>query len=133
MASDNPVRVLLIEDDAADTKAAITVFNTLGLEVQSKLTVSAARNYLDDVVAGLHPPPHLVVLDLGFRLESGFEIIRYWKSTPALQAIHIIVWTQAGQQDKKIAGYFGVAAVVTKSNGLKELESELKRVIAGLG
>jgi DNA-binding response OmpR family regulator len=69
---------------------------------------------------------------LGFRLESGFEIIRYWKSTPALQAIHIIVWTQAGQQDKKIAGYFGVAAVVTKSNGVKELESELKRVIAGL-
>jgi hypothetical protein len=31
MATENPARVLLIEDDVADTQAAITVFNTLGL------------------------------------------------------------------------------------------------------
>jgi hypothetical protein len=39
----------------------------------------------------------------------------------------------ASDQDRKIATYFGVTAVVPKSHGLKELEKELKRVIAGLG
>lgn len=132
MPVENPVRVLLIEDDEADTQQALTIFNTLGLEVQSIVTVLGARNYLEDVAAGTHPAPHLVVLDLAFGHESGFEVLRYWKSTPALQTIQIIVWTRAHQQERKIAAYFHVAAVVQKTLGLKELENVLKRVIAGL-
>jgi CheY-like chemotaxis protein len=132
MPAKNPVRVLLIEDDDADTQQAITIFNTLGLDVQSTITVLAARNYLEDVVAWTHPAPHLIVLDLAFALESGFEVLRYWKSTPALHTIQIIVWTRAHEQERKLAAYFHVAAVVKKSDSLKELESALKRVIAGL-
>ena len=55
MPVENHVRVLLIEDDDADTQQAFTIFNTLGLEVQPVVTVLAARNYLEDVVAGAHP------------------------------------------------------------------------------
>jgi DNA-binding response OmpR family regulator len=133
MPAKNPVRVLLIEDDAADTRNAVAIFNKLGLKVQSKITVLAARHFLEDVAEGEHAAPHLIVLDLGFPNESGFEVLRYWKSTPALQAIPVIVWTQAGDQDRKIAGYFSVAAVVMKSDGLKELENAVKSVVAGLG
>ena len=132
MPVENRVRVLLIEDDDADAQQAITIFNTLGLEVQSAVTVLAARNYLEDVATGAHPAPHLIVLDLAFALESGFEVLRYWKSHPALQTIQIIVWTRAHEQERKIAAYFNVAVVVQKSQGPKQLEGALKRVIAGI-
>lgn len=132
MPAENPVRVLLVEDDEADTRQALAIFNTLGLEVQSIVTVLAARNYLEDVAAGAHPAPHLIVLDLAFAQDSGFEVLRYWKSTPALHTIHIIVWTRAHEQERKIAAYFHVAAVVQKSQGPKQLENALKQAVSGL-
>jgi DNA-binding response OmpR family regulator len=132
MPVENHVRVLLIEDDDADAKQALTIFNTLGLEVQSAANVLAARNYLEDVAAGIQPAPHLIVLDLVFALESGFEVLRDWKSNPALQTIQIVVWTRAREQERKIAAYFNIAAVVQKSHGPKQLEDALKRVIAGI-
>jgi len=132
MPVENHVRALLIEDDAAHTQQAITIFKTLGLEVQSVVTVLAARNYLEDVAAGTHPAPHLIVLDLAFPLESGFEVLRFWKSNAALQTIQVIVWTRAQEQERKIAAYFNIAAVVQKSHGPKQLEDALKRVIAGI-
>src|ERR1700720_2696429 len=128
MPAKSAVRVLIIEDDAADARKAIAIFNKLGLEVQSTITVLAARNLLEDVAEGAHPAPRLIVLDLGFPLESGFEVLRYWKSVPALQTIPIIVWTHAEPRELELAGYFRVAAVVQKSSGPKELESALRRV-----
>jgi CheY-like chemotaxis protein len=132
MPPNSSLRVLIIEDKDPDTQKAITIFHKLGLEIQSKITVWAARNLLEEIAEGERPAPHLIVLDLGFPNESGFEILRYWKSTPALANIPIVVWTQAGEQDRDIAGLFRVRAVVEKSHGLEELEEELKRVIAGL-
>jgi CheY-like chemotaxis protein len=126
------IRVLIIEDEDADTQKAITIFHRLGLEIQSKITVWAARNLLEEIAEGEHSAPDLMVLDLGFPNESGFEVLRYWKSTPALAQIPIIVWTQAGELDRYIANLFKVSIVVQKSYGLEELEKELKRVIAGL-
>jgi CheY-like chemotaxis protein len=132
MPAENPIRVLLIEDDPADTQRAISICAKLGLEAQSRITVLAARDLLEDVAEGVHPAPHVIVLDLGFIRESGFEVLRYWKSMPSLNSIPVIVWTQAGDREREIAAYFHVAAVVLKSDGLEELESALKRVIAGL-
>lgn len=132
MSVENPVRVLLVEDNEADAQQALTIFNTLGLEVQSAITVLAARNYLEDVTAGTHLAPHLIVLDLSFALESGFEVLRYWKSNPGLQTIQIIVWTRAGEQERKLAAYFHVAAVAQKSQGPKQLENALKHAISAL-
>ncbi|MCU1255820.1 MAG: response regulator with CheY-like receiver domain and winged-helix DNA-binding domain protein [Candidatus Angelobacter sp.] len=126
------LRVLIIEDEDADTQKAIAIFHKLGLEIQSRITVWAARNLLEEIAEGERPAPHLMVLDLGFPNESGFEILRYWKSTPELANIPIIVWTQMGERDRDIAGLFHVSAVVEKSHGLEELEKELKRVTTGL-
>ena|ERR1700724_642877 len=83
------LRVLIIEDKDADTQKAITIFHKLGLEIQSKITVWSARNLLEEIAEGERPAPHLMVLDLGFPNESGFEVLRYWKSTPELANIPI--------------------------------------------
>jgi CheY-like chemotaxis protein len=132
MPKQSAIRVLIIEDEGADTEKAITIFNRLGLQIQSKTAVWSARNLLEDIANGEHPAPHLMILDLGFPHESGFEILRYWKSTPALAKISIIVWTQSRELDRHIADLFEVSAVVQKSQGTEALEKELKRVIAGL-
>jgi CheY-like chemotaxis protein len=132
MAPQLPLRVLIIEDEDADTQNAITIFGELKLGIESKITVWAARNLLEEIAGGEHPAPHLIVLDLGFPGESGFEILRYWKSTPELAKIPIIVWAQGGELDRYMADLFKVSVVVQKSHGLKELERELKRVIAEL-
>jgi len=126
------LRVLIIEDEAADTTKATVIFHKLGLKVQSKITIWSARDLLEKIAAGEHAAPHLIVLDLGFLYESGFAVLRYWKSTPALAKIPVIVWTQAGELDREIAGLFGVSGVVQKVHGLEKLETELKRVIAQL-
>lgn len=127
-----PLRVLIIEDEDADTQKAITIFHKLGLEIQSKITVRAASRLLEEIAEDEHPAPHLIVLDLGFLYESGFEILRYWKSTPSLATIPIIVWTQAGDLDRHIANLFGVSAVVQKFHGPEELEQVLEIVIANV-
>lgn len=132
MPKQSATRVLIIEDEHADTQKAITIFHRLGLEIQSKSSVWSARNLLEEIAEGERPAPHLMVLDLGFNDESGFAILRYWKSTSALAKIPIIVWTQMGDLDRHIANLFQVSAVVQKSHGLGALEKELKRVIAGL-
>ena len=132
MPKQSAIRVLIIEDEDADTQKAITIFHRLGLEIQSKITVWSARNLMEEIAEGAHPAPHLIVLDLGFNKESGFEILRYWKSSSVLAKIPIIVWTQTAELERSIANLFEVSAVVQKSHGLEALEKELKRVVAGL-
>lgn len=127
-----PLRVLIIEDQDIYTQKAVKLFEKLGLEVQSKGTVWAARNLLEEVAAGEYPAPHLMVLDLGFPNESGFEVLRYWHSTPQLTRIPVVVWTETSDLNRDIAVLFRVSAVVEKSHGVKELEREVKRVITGL-
>jgi len=72
MANQKMFRVLIVEDVPADIQKATDIFHKLSLEVQSQVTIAAARNLLEDVSSGEHPAPHLIVLDLGFPFESGF-------------------------------------------------------------
>jgi CheY-like chemotaxis protein len=122
-------RVLIIEDQDADTQKAAKIFQKLGLEIQTMVTVETAEHFLESVVQGSSDAPHLIVLDLGFPGESGFAILRYWKSTPQLSSIPIVVWTQMGSVDCDLAALFGVSSVVKKSQGVGALESAVKQAV----
>jgi CheY-like chemotaxis protein len=122
-------RVLIVEDDDADTQKAGKIFQKLGLDIQSMVSVETAEEFLQRVVQGVFDPPDLIVLDLGFPGESGFAILRYWKSTPQLSAIPIVVWTQLGKVDCDLADLFGVGHVVKKSQGTAALESAVKQAV----
>jgi hypothetical protein len=50
MAPQLPLRVLIIEDEDADTQNAITIFGELKLGIESKITVWAARNLLEEML-----------------------------------------------------------------------------------
>jgi len=119
-------RVLIIEDTPADTRQSTAVVKKLGAQDVTALNnIASAILFLQDVVEGTKEAPDLILLDLSFPRESGFEVLRFWKSNPKLEPIHIVVWTIMGDTERKLCKFFGVEHVVPKWAGPKELESVL--------
>jgi CheY-like chemotaxis protein len=126
-------RVLIIEDTPADVRQSTAVVKKLGAsDVITFNNIAAAMLFLQDVVEGTKQAPDLILLDLSFPRESGFEVLRYWKSTPKLHQIHVVVWTVMGDTEKKLCQFFGVEHVVPKWAGPKELEAALKTFVPDL-
>jgi CheY-like chemotaxis protein len=120
-------RVLIIEDTPSDARQSAAVMKKLGAEdVLALNNIAAALLFLQDVVEGTKEAPDLILLDLSFPQESGFEVLRYWKSSPKLHPMQIVVWTVMGETEKKLCEFFGVTHVVPKWAGPRELEAVLK-------
>lgn len=123
-------RVLIVEDTPADARQSINAVKNLGAqEVTALDNIASAMLVLQDVLEGTRQAPDLILLDLSFPKESGFEVLRFWKSNPKLNSIPVVVWTIMGETEKKLCEYFGVDHVVPKWAGPKELEVTLKKYI----
>lgn len=114
--------VLVIEDNPSDIREVTRILQDLGVQnIHTVARIASAVDYLSDVVEGCRNAPDLIVLDLNFEDESGFEVLRFWRSTPQLKGLPIVVWTVMGELEKKIASLFGVDKVMDKSTGYAEL------------
>ena len=123
-------RVLIVEDTPSDVRQSAAVVKKLGAEdIIALNNIAAAILFLQDVVEGTKKPPDLILLDLSFPRESGFEVLRFWKSNAKLNEIPIVVWTVMGDTEKKLCEFFGVEHVVPKWAGPKELEAALRTFI----
>jgi CheY-like chemotaxis protein len=124
-------KVLIVEDNPSDIRKSEDVLNRLGVqEIELATTVAKAIKYLDDVRAGSREAPDVIILDLSFSLESGFEVLRFWKSHAELRNIRIVVWTVMGELEQQLCRLFGVEEVVPKWGNVTELEYTLKRTAA---
>jgi phosphoserine phosphatase RsbU/P len=120
-------RVLIVEDMPSDVRQSTAVVKKLGAEdIIALNNIAAAILFLQDVLEGTKAPPDLILLDLSFPRESGFEVLRYWKSNAKLNEIPVVVWTVMGDTEKKLCEFFGVDHVVPKWAGPKELEAALR-------
>jgi FOG: CheY-like receiver len=109
--------VLIVEDNNADARSAAAVLKRLGAtEVDAVRSVGAAIVRLQDAIDGLRAAPSMVLLDLDFACESGFEVLRFWKSHPELKNTRIVVWTSMGDPQVEMCHLFGVD-VVRKGTG----------------
>lgn len=125
-------RVLIVEDTPSDVRQSTAVVKKLGAEdVVAINNIPAAMLFLQEVAEGTKEPPDLILLDLSFPRESGFEVLRYWKSNAKLHEIHVVVWTVMGETEKKLCQFFGVDDVVPKWAGPNELEAALKTLVSG--
>jgi len=123
-------RVLIVEDTPSDVRQSSAVVKKLGAQdIIALNNIAAAILFLQDVVEGTKKPPDLILLDLSFPRESGFEVLRYWKSNAKLNEIPVVVWTVMGDTEKKLCEFFGVEHVVPKWAGPKELEAALRTFI----
>jgi CheY-like chemotaxis protein len=122
--------VLIVEDDASDLRKATSALAELGLgPVDPVSTVGKALSYLDEVVEGKRSKPGLILLDLALGYESGFEILRRWRSDRKLSGIQIVVWTQMGEREQEICRLFGLKHVVSKWAGTPEMQDAVKAAI----
>ena len=125
-------RVLIVEDTPSDVRQSTAVVKKLGAEdVIVMNDIPSAMLFLQDVAEGTKEAPDLILLDLSFPRESGFEVLRYWKSNAKIHQIHVVVWTVMGETEKKLCQFFGVDDIVPKWAGPKELEAALKTFAQG--
>jgi DNA-binding response OmpR family regulator len=123
-------RVLIVEDTPSDVRQSTAVVKKLGADdIITQDNIAATLLFLQDVVEGSKPAPDLILLDLSFPRESGFEVLRYWKSNAKLNGIPVVVWTVMGDTEKTLCEFFGVEHVVPKWAGPKELEAALRTLI----
>lgn len=124
-------RALIIEDTNSDLRQSAAVVKKLGFkEIDTVNNIPGALMILQDGVDGKKPLPELVLLDLSFTRESGFEVLRYWKSNKdSMKDTRIVVWTVMGETEQQLCRYFGVE-VVSKWAGPEELEKVLRQYYA---
>lgn len=123
------MRALIVDDQASDRQWARSVIGKMGFDqIDAVSRVDTALLRLEEALEGKTPIPELILLDLGFTDESGFEVLRFWKSNPVLRSrTRVVVWTLAtNPPEAELASYFGVE-VVPKWTGPAELEMAVKR------
>jgi len=119
-------RALIVEDCVSDLRQASALLKKYGVEEAEAITrVDKALLRLQEVVEDKRPAPDLIVLDLNFNLESGFEVLRFMKSHQQLNAVRVVVWTVMGETQQQICRYFG-AEVVPKSEGIAALSRTIE-------
>jgi len=125
-------RVLVVEDNVSDMTNCVEILKKLGAaEVDVASNVPAAILRLKDMNQGKLPPPDLIILDLAFPTESGFEVLRYRKTCPVLRETPIIVWTAVSHSEQQLREVFDVRKVVPKYAGPRELEYVLRASAIG--
>jgi CheY-like chemotaxis protein len=121
------LRVLVIEDNPNDLRDCVVLLTRVGvkqIDVCSNIGLALLR--LENIEIGKAPVPDLVILDLAFALDSGFEVLRYRKAHPGLHSIPVIVWTAMGETERGLCEFLGVRKVVPKWAGPRELEAALR-------
>jgi len=119
--------VVLIEDTSSDIAKAIRVLKSLNVQNALIFTsVAQAMSYFEDVVAEVKHCPDMIVLDLDFGGESGFEILRLRKANRVLLQCEVLVWTIMGETQKELCRLFGLSHVVSKHDGESALKSALE-------
>lgn len=122
-------KLLLIEDQPKDTRAAADVAESLGVEnVEACKTVYSALSSLESGLSGQSALPDGIVLDLDLGLESGFELLRYWHRTPQLSKIPVIVWSVVEGQ-REICELFKVKSFVSKWEGMDAFRHALGQIV----
>ena len=119
-------RILLVEDDRFQRKAAEAALRQHGFDVQVAVDGEEALRILAEARC-----PDLVLLDLIMPKVSGFEVLRRLREDPATARVPVIVLSNLGQRrDVDQAMAAGATGYLVKAKvTLKEL---VRRVTAAL-
>lgn len=127
MTSD--IQVVIIEDSHDDSFLATRILNSTGVANVTRFArIPEALVFLEEIAEGSRGCPHLILLDLNVGLDSGFEILRFYKSNPALHSCRVIVWTGSGSIEKELCEHFGVECV-GKGDGEAALATAIRKHI----
>ncbi|HEY1986401.1 MAG TPA: hypothetical protein VGG85_13370 [Terracidiphilus sp.] len=122
-------RLLVVEDHPNDLQIAAETARSAGItDLEARTTAQAAINYLERGLRGDVPLPNGIVLDLDLGYESGYELLRFWHSQPALKKIPMIVWTLLGEEQREICNLFKIDAYISKWEGLTTFREAIGKI-----
>lgn len=128
---DSALHVLVIEDNVTDLNSCVNILRKMGtVQVDANSNIQAALIRLEAVKTERLPAPDLIILDLNFSTESGFEVLRYLRKDPRLKEIPVIVWSIMGEAQQELCRIFGVRKVVPKVSGPSELQQAIVSVVS---
>lgn len=111
------IHAVVIDDNKDDLFIATRLLRKIGIKDVTQFSrIPESIVFLENIAEGNRPCPDFIVLDLNVGYDSGFEVLRLYKSNPRLQACDIIVWTASGAIEKELCEHFGVECV-PKSGG----------------
>lgn len=125
--------LMLVEDNPKDVRHGAELARAAGFEIVDALSsLVPAKTYIESGLKGLRSLPDVIVLDLNLGYDSGFELLRFWHSTPPLNAIPLIVWSVMGEEQRGICELFKVTKVVAKWEGDDVLRDALSHLSQSL-
>ena len=120
---------MIIDDDLNDTRIAARVANTAGFEeIEACSSVALAIESIEQGLRRERPLPDAIVLDLNLGYESGYELLRHWRTTWGDSTIRIVVWSVLGERNRELCALFRVDAYVPKWEGDAALHEALRKV-----
>ena len=123
-------RLLVVENEPRDAKRAAEAAKRAGFaEIEARVTPQSARAYLEDRLAEGDSLPDGIVLDLDFGAESGYELLRFWHSTPKLRGVPVVVWSVMGEDHRRMCDLFKVKQFVGKWEGNEALQEALQNIM----
>lgn len=126
----NQTRLLVIENDAKDLRTADEAAKAVGFqEVEARISVEAARKYLEKGIEEENSLPDGIVLDLDLGYESGYELLRFWHKTPQLRSIPLVVWSILGPEHAEMCKMFKVNSFVSKWEGSEAIRNALAGLV----
>jgi CheY-like chemotaxis protein len=125
------LHVLVLEENVADLNTCVTLLRKMGVaQLDAISNVRAAMLRLEEIDDHRLPKPDLIILDLSFSSDGGFEILRYRGSRPTLRSIPLIVWNSTPDSEQELCEVFDVDRVVHKSPSARELHEAVLSVRA---
>jgi CheY-like chemotaxis protein len=119
-------RLLVVENTPKDLKLAAKMAQEIGIsEIEARTSLEAARTYLEKGLSEESLLPDGILLDLDLGYENGYELLRFWHSTPQLSKIPLIVWSILGGQQEAMCNLFKVRRFVGKWQGVEALREAL--------
>ena len=105
--------VLIIESNPRDAQLVAEMARELGastIETISDFTSAELR--FRQIAQRQHPVPDLIILDVDFGWDSGYELLRFWKANrDPFKTSRVVVWANLTDREQKMVRYFGAEAV----------------------
>ena len=123
LGAENNRRVLIIDDEAAVARSIVRILRAAGYETETALDGFQGGSLL------IKYQPALVTLDLRMPGVSGYDVLKFIRSTPETEHIKVIVISALDQQSLQRALDEGADAVLTKPFDNETLTATIEQLL----
>ena len=125
-----PVHVLLADDDADDRELFTEVLDDSGIKVKLECAVDG-KNLIEMLASPGAKLPHVIFLDLNMPNKSGKECLDFIRQSEKLKQVPVVIYsTSSSQKDIDDTFEKGANLYVTKPSSYNELLATIRRVLS---